>query len=40
MQDMNNMITIVVENLISRQVIKKTDNNSLELKVDFLVSVL
>ena len=34
-QDMNNMITIVVENLISSQVIKKTENNSLELTSRF-----
>ena len=31
LQDMNDMITAVVENLISRQIIKQTENNSLEL---------
>jgi hypothetical protein len=35
LQDMNDMITKVVENLISRQVIKKTDNKSLELTSRF-----
>src|SRR5215204_3276816 len=31
LQDMNNMITAAVENLISLRVIKKTENYSLEL---------
>ena len=31
LQDMNDMITAVVENLIFRQIIKQTENNSLEL---------
>ena len=35
LQDMNDMITAVVENLISHQVIKKTENNSLELTSRF-----
>ena len=35
LQDMNDTITAVVENLISRQVIKKTENNSLELTSRF-----
>lgn len=35
LQDMNDMITAVVENLICRQVIKKTENNSLELTSRF-----
>jgi hypothetical protein len=35
LQDMNDMITAVVENLISRQVITKTENNSLELTSRF-----
>ncbi len=35
LQDMNDMISAVVENLISRQVIKKTENNSLELTSRF-----
>ena len=35
LQDMNDMITAVVENLISRQVIQKTENNSLELTSRF-----
>ena len=35
LQDMNDMITAVVENLISRQVIQKTENNSLEMTSRF-----
>ncbi|MGB9169886.1 MAG: hypothetical protein WCB31_13285 [Nitrososphaeraceae archaeon] len=35
LQDMNDMITAIVENLISRQVIKKTVNDSLELTSRF-----
>ena len=35
LQDMNDMITVVVENLISRQIIKQTENNSLELTSRF-----
>jgi hypothetical protein len=35
LQDMNHMITAVVENLISRQVIKKTVNDSLKLTSRF-----
>ena len=35
LQDMKDMITAVVENLISRQIIKQTENNSLELTSRF-----
>ena len=35
LRDMNDMISAVLENLISRQVIKKTENNSLELTSRF-----
>ena len=35
LRDMNDMITAVVENLISRQIIKETENNSLELTSRF-----
>ena len=35
LQDIDEMITAVVENLVSRQVIKKTENNSLELEGRF-----
>jgi len=35
LQDMNNMITVAVENLISLRVIKKTENYSLELTSRF-----
>jgi hypothetical protein len=35
LQDMNDMITVVVENLISRRVIKQIENNSLELTSRF-----
>jgi hypothetical protein len=34
-QDMKDMITAVVENLISRQIIKQTENKSLELTSRF-----
>ena len=35
LQHMNDMITAVVENLVSRQVIKKAENNTLELTDGF-----
>ena len=40
LQDMNDMITVVVENLISRRIIKQTENNSLELTSRFSYSAL
>jgi hypothetical protein len=35
LKHMDDMITTVIENLVSRQVIKKTENNSLELTSRF-----